>query len=408
MRAVKVMSGAALDITYPSVDAAECPFDQFALLRSEAPVYAVPGTSDFLLTRWEDVAAAARDTSTFSSVHSRTSANAYSELGGARETTSLIETDPPEHKAKRDLFFSLVKPGRLREREPVIEGIVDEVIDGFIDRGSFELVGDFAQPFPARVIVGMLGLDPSDVGWLQPWALTDSAGSSYLPADEQAAQARVAARAGDAILAAVTDRFERPRDDELSGVVAAHVEANGSFDEVFMRDNTATFIRGGVITTAHMISMAMLLLLRHPSEMARVRAEPERIPAMLEEALRVQSPVQWVPRRVTRDVVVGGVSIPAGSRVLLMWGSANRDESEFDSPCAFDPSRERLSRSMAFGLGPHFCLGAPIARLEGRIAFERLLSRMSDIRLGEGNDFTHIPSPAFRGLNRLHLEFDAA
>jgi cytochrome P450 len=399
------MSPGPPEITYPSVAGAEDPFAQLAALREHEPVYPVPGTRDFLVTRWADVAAAARDHETFVSEHSRVSANRFTELGLPGPTRSMIEADPPAHRAKREPFFALVKPGRLREREPAIRAVIDELIDGFADRGQVELVAEFCRPLPGRVITRMLGFSDADFDWIQPWAMTDSAGTAYLSEDEQAAQREIARRAAQGISEALIARRDHRTDDGLSEVVTAHLEAHGTFDLDELRDNTGTFMRGGIITTGHMISMTMLLLLRHPQEMARVRADRARIPAMLEEGLRIQSPVQWVPRRVVRDTEIAGVAIPAGSRILLMWGSGNRDERCFAHADAFDPDREQLGRHMAFGLGGHFCLGAPIARLEGRIAFAALFDRLDAIGLAEGNDFTHIASPAFRGLNRLYLEF---
>jgi len=149
-------------------------------------------------------------------------------------------------------------------------------------------------------------------------------------------------------------------------------------------------------------------MLEHPDQLAAVTADHGKIPRMFEESLRLEDPVQWNPRLATRDVEIGGVSVPKGAYVVIVFGSGNRDERVFEDPERFDVSRANATEHLSFGYGNHFCLGAPLARLEGRIAFERLLSRLTNIRLADDNDLTHITSAIFRGLNRLVLEFDRA
>ena len=149
----------------------------------------------------------------------------------------------------------------------------------------------------------------------------------------------------------------------------------------------------------------LLLLLNSPDALARVYREPESIQGMVDEGLRVESPVQWNPRVAAVDTDLGGVHIPAGSHLLVMFASANRDEARWDDADGFDIDRDDSTDHLSFGYGTHRCLGAQLARLEGRIAFERLLSRLPNLRVGKGNDFTHLPSPSFRGLNRLEIEF---
>jgi cytochrome P450 len=149
----------------------------------------------------------------------------------------------------------------------------------------------------------------------------------------------------------------------------------------------------------------MLLLLENPEAVARVRASPELIPRMTEEALRLEPPVLWQPRRVTRQTELAGVLLPEGATLLLLQGSANYDEATFTCPAGFDVERENVREHVTFGYGPHTCLGAPLARLELRIAFARLLGRLDDIRLAEDNDLRHIESPKIRGLRSLNIEY---
>src|SRR5262249_27752166 len=152
----------------------------------------------------------------------------------------------------------------------------------------------------------------------------------------------------------------------------------------------------------------LLLLIESPDQMAAVAADPTLIPRMFEESLRLESPVQWSPRRTTEDTTLGGVQIPAGAFVLVVNGAANRDESHFACPVGFDHARKNATDHLAFGFGNHFCIGAPLARLEGRIAFEQLFARLRDIGLAPGFVPEYLPSPNRRGLRRLDIVFEAS
>jgi cytochrome P450 len=160
-------------------------------------------------------------------------------------------------------------------------------------------------------------------------------------------------------------------------------------------------------TTTNLIASAMMLLLQHPAQMEQVRQDHSRVPNLIEEALRVESPVQGLFRMAKVDVEIGGVKVPANSRLVLMYASGNRDDTQFPEAEQFDVCRANAKDHLAFGLGIHYCLGAPLARLEGKIAFETLLSRLQNIRLAPGeNNFAHTPSFILRGLQVLYVEFD--
>jgi cytochrome P450 len=209
--------------------------------------------------------------------------------------------------------------------------------------------------------------------------------------------------------AAILDRHASPRDDVLSEIVHAQVERDGELRLDYLRAEAGLLLAGGFVTTAHMIASAMLLLLRHPDAHERVRADRSLIKKLLEEALRVESPVQWQPRVTTVDTEVAGVEIPAGSLVLVLLAAANRDDAAFAAADELDLGRPASPPHVAFGYGTHFCLGAPLGRLEGRIAFERLLTRLGAIRLAEGQEaVTSLESTIFRGPKALHLTFERA
>jgi cytochrome P450 len=399
------MTETPVQINYPSLEGAECPYPQYAWLRRNQAVYRVPGTNDFLVTSYAEATRVARDWKVFSSVGSRTAYNPFSETGMSQETQSLVEADPPSHKDKRSLCAEAFRPKQLAAQVPTITAICDSLIDAFIDRGEVDLVAEYAEHIPPRVVARMMGFTESDYGWINGWSRVDNSGLSFLPKNVQERSRVAASRATEHLMEAIVARRHAPTGDELSNMIQRHIERDGDFDLDYVLDNTVTLIRGGVITTAHTIATTMLLLLQHPTEMQRVRADYGRIATVVEESLRLESPSQWVPRRVTRDTELGGQHIPAGSRVLVMMGAANRDEQEFTDATSFDADRKHTLPHMAFGHGIHFCLGAPLARLEIKIAFERLLTRLSDIRLATGQDFNHVASAQFRGLKELRLVF---
>lgn len=397
-----------VEINYPSLDGAECPYPQYEWLLSEAPVYQVPGTRDYLVTRHASVVEAAKNWQVFSSAGSRSTHNPFNETGSGTATHSVIETDPPAHRAVRDLCAQAFKPPVLKARVPMIEQVCDDLIDAFIGRGEADLIVDFAEHVPLRVLADFMGFDEADLAWLTGWSRVDNGGLSFLPPDVQEDQRRDAQRATAALNGVLLDRYSHPREDGLSLLIQRQVRDDGEFRLDFLRDNVVTLIRGGVITTAHLIGMTMLLLLQHPEQLAAAATDAAFLKYVIEESLRVESPVQWTPRRVAVDTELGGVPIPAGSRVLLMWGAANRDDETFGAPHEFQADRANVGAQAAFGLGPHFCLGAPLARLETSIALSKLLTRLTGLQLVQPQTLDHAPSAQFRGLNHLYVRFDAS
>jgi cytochrome P450 len=398
------------EVAYPSTEGAECPYPFYDRIRNEAPIYELPDRPNvFAVSRFEDVAEVARNTEVFSSVESRSGLNPFDHLGAKGPRPSMIESDDPAHKAARDLCFQPFKPGRIKAYDPMVTELVDELIDGFASRGRMEFVEEFAAPLPILVTCRLLGLPLSDYDLIRQWGALEVSGLAWMPEERQQQQLESAKGMAPYITEKLLERREAPGDDILSELIQRQIEAHGEFDLEWVRTQAAVILAGGIITTAHAISSGMLLLVEQPERMAEVRADLGLVPKLTEEILRIESPVQWVPRRVTRDTELGGVSIPAGAHVLLMWGSANRDPAAWDAPEEFRVAREGVARHMAFGLGAHFCLGAPLARLEMRIAFERLLTRLDDLRLAaDAPEIRHIDSPSFRGIRELPLEFRPA
>jgi cytochrome P450 len=205
---------------------------------------------------------------------------------------------------------------------------------------------------------------------------------------------------------AIVARYECPREDELSRFVQAHVRRDGRLDLRNVVPDATTLMIGGIFTTTHLLSNMMLLLLRNRDQLDLVRGDRSLLGRAVEEALRAEAPVQWSPRLVTADTEVGGTKIPAGAMLILVWASANHDDGVFAEDERFDVTRPNVKDHVSFGHGIHYCLGAPLARMEARIGFDRLLDRLRGLRLAVGDDPAYLEAPLFRGPKALHIEFD--
>lgn len=391
---------------YPSLDLVECPYPYFTALHEEAPMYRVPETGEYLVSRHEDILHVLKRPEIFSNAAARQ----REATPGGRDTSSMIASDPPSHREKRNLCSAAFRPRRLRGYEPRIKLLVDGLIDEFIDRSHVEFVSEFATPLPILVFCDIFfGDAETDMDRFQRWALREGTGARYLPEDRREAAEQMRYEVIEYMDANILERYQNPRDDALTEIIQAQVDRDGELDVEYLRSEASLLLSGGFVTTAHLIANAMFLLLHDLPLLERVRADHDRIPPMIEEALRLESPVQWQQRVAVEDTEIGGVAIPAGSIVVVVLAAGNRDPDHYEEPEAADLGRPQLTRHLAFGHGIHFCLGAPLGRLEARIAFERLLARLTDIRLAPGrNDFQHLDSPLFRGLQQLHLEFQTA
>jgi cytochrome P450 len=398
-----------VSIDYPSTEGAECPFPVYEYWRAEAPVYRLPDRPDvYVISRDEDVRKVARDPLTFSSVGSRVRLNGFGYVGKPTTGDTIVESDPPAHKAKHDLAFKALKPGRIKEHAGWIEVIVDGLIDRFIERGECEFVSEFARRLPVAVTARFFGIPDEDLPLLEQWADLEVSGLSWMPQDRLDRQRRDGLAMGSYLERLVRERSDDPGEDFVSQLIVLQTERDGQADLVEILAIASNVLAGGAATTQHMLGGAMLLLLEHPDQLERCRREPAWIPRVLNEAMRLESSVQWVPRIVMADTEIAGTPIPADSYVLIVFASANRDPGRFQEPDRFDPSRQNVGDQIAFGTGIHSCIGAPLARLEGRIAIERLLARLSNIRVVPGHDIRHVPSPSFRGLEALPIRFDRA
>ena len=404
-----------LSITDPEI--IRCPFPYYAQLHAEAPVHRDPATGFFIISRYADMQAIIRDVATFSNdlvLADRRPRAAPSEVDrilceGYPRPQCLQRNDPPRHTRFRRLVDRAFTAGRVRTLTPYIDGVVAGLIDAMIAAGcdgadGIDYVRAFAIPLPCTVIADQLGVDRGDVPQLKIWsdALLDPVG---LMVDE----ARLIECARQTVefqryfAARITERRAAPRDDILSAL-AMRVDGEDGFSTPEILNLLEQLLTGGNDTTTSTLSGAMLLLLQHPEAMARLRAAPAAIGNFVEEALRLETPVQGLFRQTTRNASVGDVTIPAGSVVMLRHGAVNRDPSKFAAPDSFDIARANAGAHLAFGAGVHFCPGAMLARQELASAFTQLLARFGQIELVPGaNDFGYRQSFFLRGLDHLQL-----
>jgi cytochrome P450 len=343
-------------------------------LRRERPVYRNDRYGFWALSRFADVDAALREPHTFSSAH-----GTVLELMTERPQTGplMIFLDPPDHTFLR----RLVSRAFTARRVAMLEGDVRQLCAGLLDaqagRDSFDLVTDFGAVVPGEVIATLLGVPPADRQGVR--RLIDE--SFHLDPALGMANEVAAAAWGELsgyLAEQLAARQARPTDDMLSDLLAAeYADEEGSTHRLGLEGSTVfalLLISAGTETVARLIGWAGWLLARHPDQQAALAADPALIPGAVEEILRYEAPSPVQARWTTREVTLHGTTIPADARVLLLNGSADRDEERFADPDTFDV-RRRIDLHLAFGYGAHFCLGAALARQEGRIALEELLAR---------------------------------
>lgn len=344
------------------------PFPLYRRLRDEDPVHHSP-LGFWVLTRFDDVFAAARDTATFSSAQGLTFVNEVEALG---LNPTIVMMDPPDHTHYRRLVNRGFTPRQVADLEPQLRAYVIERVDALAAAGTADLVAALARPTPSWVVAHYLGVPPADRDrfdrWTQALVQADAVGHG--------------AGAGDALAelyeyftAMVERRRVEPGDDLVSVLLQADAEGAGIGLEGIL-GYAFVMIAGGNDTTTGLLAGAADLLTEYPEQRRRLIDDPTLIPDAVEELLRLTSPVQGLCRVTTRPVTIRGIDVDAGARVMLCYGAANRDDREFgDDADVLDVGR-RFDRMLTFSTGAHFCLGAAAARLQGRVVLEELLSRL--------------------------------
>jgi pimeloyl-[acyl-carrier protein] synthase len=354
-----------------------------------------------LVARYDDVTTVLRDDATFSVKRPEMPMrDRVDPFGGA---ATILTSDPPAHTRLRRLVSKAFTPRRVRELEPRIRAITGELLDRIAARGEFEVMGDLANPLPVIVIAEMLGVSSGDHEQFKRWSndLIGSFGRDFAtgPAPEGIA-ARDALRAY--LAHAIEERRRNPADDLIGALIAARDEAE-ALSEAELLAFVVLLLLAGNETTTNLIGNGLLTLCRNRNQLERLRREPQLLPSAIEEILRFDPPVQMTVRTATAAANIGGTEVPAGGFLFVLLAAANRDPRHFPEPQLFDIARTP-NEHLSFGEGIHFCLGAPLARLEGQIAIGAVLERFPKLRLPEPEPpLRYRGTMALRGLIELNL-----
>ncbi len=389
---------------------AQNPYPTYHLLRREAPIYWSDLWGCWILTRYRDIVSTLQSPKRFSSVGRLTAAM---ELPPPlREqvqplvrhySQGLINVDPPDHTRIRQLVHKAFLPGTVGAMADDVEGIVERLIDEVQPRGRMDIIRDFSYPLPVTVIARLMGVPAADHEKLKRWSgrivefmATPKPGPEVLMSSQEALLALQ-----DYFRSIFKRRRVEPREDLISALVAAE-EAGERLTEEELVSTCVTLLIGGHETTTYLISSGVLALIQNPEQMRKLRANPDGARLAVEEMLRYEGPFQRNRRLATEATKLNGHTIEKGQLVVQMLGAANRDPAVFPNPDSFDIER-RPNRHVSFGHGPHFCIGAPLARLEAPIAINALLRRLPDLEVA--TDELVWKNTVFRGLERLPVTF---
>ena len=356
------------------------PYPVYRRLREEDPIHRSP-LGIWILSRYADIEPILRDARFSNDIRNArsfplaTSSGPEFEQRLERRAKVMLFVDPPDHTRLRGLVNKAFTPRVVEQLRPRVQQIVDDLLTKALDNGEMDLIADLSYPLPVIVIAEMLGVPPDDRALFRQWS-TDLARSldPLLPAD----MIDVIERSADAFTEyferLIADRRAHPGDDLLSALVAAEQSGDRLSPEELVSTCILILIAGHE-TTMNLIGNGMLALLRHPDALSRLREDPSLIPNAIEELLRYDGTVQMTGRTAKEDVVVGGQKIEAGEVSILLVGSANRDPARYADPERVDVTRRDIHH-LAFGAGAHYCLGAPLARVEAQIAFTEIFRRL--------------------------------
>lgn len=388
------------------------PYPALRRLREQDPVHWSDRLGGWMLTRYDDIRRSLREPRLSSDrmrpFFSHMPEQTQAELRHLGDHMALwaVFNDPPDHTRLRGLMNKAFTSSAVAALRPRVAAIVEELVDGLLADGEADFIRRFAYPLPAGVIAAMLGVPREDVDLLKHWS--DDLGSFVLTSrlsPDKYTRADAAIREMNAYFGDLVEaRRKRPGDDVASAMVAA--EERGDFlnrDELVAACVLLLF--AGHETTTHLLGNGLLALLRHPDQLQRLRRDQKLATVAVEEMLRWDGPSLAQVRVTTGEYELGGKVMKKGDRVFQMLAAANRDPDAFTRPDDFDIGRTD-NRHLTFGFGIHFCLGAPLARLEGQVAFPILLRRLKDIALAGAPDWSD--SIVVRGLNSLPISYSAA
>jgi cytochrome P450 len=379
----------------------DAPYTAWGQLREHAPVYRNDRYDFWALSRFHDVEAAHKDPLTFSSARGTVLENMGSDMSALG---MMIFLDPPAHTSSRSLVSRALTPRRVAALEDRVRALCAELMDPLIGSGGFDYVQQFAAQLPSRVISSLVGVPPDDQE--EQRLLVDAMfhiepGVGTMNESAAAAGLALITYLGDLVAKRTAD----PRDDMVSDLIRAEITDERGHVRRLTADECTRFAlllySAGTETVAKLLGNAAVVLAQHPSQRAELVAYPEIIPNAIEELLRFEAPSPVQGRWTTRDVSLHGVDIPHDSKVLLLTGSAGRDERAFPDPDRFDV-RRNMQHHLSFGYGVHFCIGAALARLEGRVALEETLKRFPTWDVDPGG-VTRVHTSTVRGYRQVAI-----
>ena len=402
----------------------QCPFPHYAQMREEAPVMHIESMGMYLVTRHDLVLQIIRDVETYSSRFGGASMPLASGDGaklqsvmdeGYPRLATMLTADMPDHTRYRRLISKAFTPKVIAELEPKIREITTRLIDAFIDKDSIEFVEEFGVPLPVEVIAHALNVPDDRLTDFKRWSDDSIAGIGTQISIEKRMEAERGVNEYQHYFAAeIEKRKTEPQDDLLTNLLNARIDDDDPditdkrpLDMAEMLSMVQQLLVAGNETTTKLLTESMRLIAETPGEWDQLRADPSRAPKMVEEALRLTTPTQGMFRISTKDHELEGVHIPKGARIVIVFASANRDTELYEDPDSFCPERDNLRDHLAFGKGIHFCLGAALSRLEGKVALEELSRRIESFSMSESNEYSYFPSFLLRGLTRLDVDFVA-
>ena len=390
------------------------PYAVYARLRAEEPIHDSP-LGAVVLSRYADCLAILKDHRSSSDArNSEIFKNAVEEgkvdpeQQGLNDTQPFLFLDPPDHTRLRGLVSKAFTPKVVDGLRPRIQELVDELLDAVAAKGSMEIIEDLAYPLPVVVICEMLGVPAEDHATFKEWS-REAARSldpeEILPPEVQERRRQAMESFADYFRALIEERRKDLKDDLISALIEAE-EAGDKLSEEELLSTCVLLLVAGHETTVNLIGNGALALLRHPDQLEMLRNDPSLAPRAVEEILRYDPPVQMTGRTALEDIQIGGVTIRKGQQAILLLAAANRDPEQFADPDRLDITRSD-NRHLAFSFGTHFCLGAPLARLEGEIALGTLVRRFQDLKLQtEAPEYKE--NITLRGLASLPVAFSSA
>jgi cytochrome P450 len=380
------------------------PFPWYSAMRADEPVSYNEQTGMWRVFRYPDVQRVLSEYETFSSLRGSREFRqraAENPLG-----SSLINMDPPRHRQLRNLVTQAFTPRAVAQLEPRIAEIVDDLLGQVEQSGRMDVIDDFAYPLPVIVIAEMLGIPPEDRAQFKRWSDTIVTGAGSSVIDENFRPSNAHMEMGMYFMNVIGQRRAAPGNDLISALLAAEIDGQ-RLNDIELLGFCILLLIAGNETTTNLIGNAIWCFDEHPEVYERLRAAPEVIPSAVEEVLRYRSPVQAMERVALVDVEIGGQRIPADGRIIAYIGSANRDGAQFPNADRLDVARSP-NRHLAFGYGVHFCVGAPLARLEAKIALGAMLKRLRDIRRGPETQLEPLRSFIVYGVRHLPITFQPA